>query len=410
MRRAAHTLLLCLACLCLGPLTGTAGAAPSIESSALSPSDSQAGAHADLDIWVALKDPGEPEAAKDLLIDLPPGYFLYPSLQVRCTPAQFGGSECPVDSQVGVVTVHGSYEGNPEFELGTAPVHLLAPEGGGTRLGFVVPTAEVPVEAPVTASLGGEYGLELALRNLPQSTPLRSLALTLWGVPADPVHDAERGGPASAPAAPFTRNPTSCGPGKALSVEVDSYQDPGDFASASGSTSSMVGCGKLAFHPALEVGLTSSQASAQAGLNLAVEIPGDLSPGGRSSSDAGEIFLALPPELQLDEEALPSPPAPLGSFSATVLGVEAPFAGTALFLGPFSLSTYRLALIGSAGGIQLALPALLEFDAAEGSWAVRLPSLPQLPFEELELKLGNAAGPFIAPPECGTFEAASEMI
>lgn len=417
MRRAGHTLLLCLACLCLGPLAGSAVAAPSVESSSFSLSNTQAGAYPDLGIQVALEEPGEPETARELRVELPPGYFLYSSLQVRCTATQFGESKCPVDSQVGVLTVWGNYESNPEFELGTAPVYLLAPTSGGpTRLGFVIPTVEVPVEVPVTASLEDEYGLELVFANLPQTAPLQNLELLLWGIPADPIHDEERfplvpgGRPASMPEAPFTRNPTSCGPGENLSVEVDSYQDPGDFATGSGLTPSISGCGKLGFDPTFEVGLTSSQASAPVGLNLTVELPGNLAPSGLSSSDAEEILITLPPQLKLDEEALPSAPAPLGSFTATVLGLEAPLEGNIIFLGPFLADTYRVALVGTKNGISLALMALLKYDKATGSWAINLINLPQLPLAELKLQIPSAVELFIAPSECGTFEAEGEFI
>ncbi|HEX6601798.1 MAG TPA: hypothetical protein VF030_04090, partial [Solirubrobacterales bacterium] len=366
---------------------------------------------------VVLEEPGEPESAKDLLIDLPLGYFLYPSLHVRCTTNQFGNSECPVDSQVGVVTVRGHFDGNPEYELGKAPVYLLLPASNGpTRLGFVIPTVEIPVEATVTASLEEEYGLELALRNFPQTAPLRSLDLTLWGVPADPVHDEERfplvpgGRPASVPEAPFTRTPTSCEPGRNLSVKADSHQDPGDFATATVPAPIMGSCGNLAFDPVFEVGLTSSQASAPVGLSLTVDLPGNLAPSGLSSSDAEEIFVALPPQLELNEEALPSAPAPIGSFAATVLGLETPFGGSVLFLGPFTADVYRVALVGSGNGINLALMTLLAYDPATGSWAINPVNMPQLPFAELKLQIPSGIELFTAPSQCGTFQATGDFL
>src|SRR5690349_13524000 len=165
MRRTGNLLLLLFlsfASFCPGPLTGQAGAAPSLESSTLSLSSVQAGAHSDLSVSLALEDPGEPESAKDLLIDLPPGYFLYPSFQVRCTTADFGEDKCPVESQVGIVRVHGNYGGDPDFELGEAAIRLLTPQSGQfARLGFLVPTLESPVEISITAPAENENGLEL---------------------------------------------------------------------------------------------------------------------------------------------------------------------------------------------------------------------------------------------------------
>lgn len=436
MRRAGYTFLLCLACLCLGPLAGSAGAAPSIESSSLSLSTNQAGAHADVTLSVALEEPGEPETTRGLRIILPPGYFLYPSFQVRCTATQFGEDKCPVDSQVGIVDVRGNYEGDPDFELGSAAVRLLAPESGEVaRLGFVIPQIEVPVVVPVTVSPGNDHGLELELEGLPQTVPLQGLELTIWGVPADPVHDEERfplvpgGRPSSSPQTPFARNPASCGTGGSLTVEVDSYEDPGDFAAASTPTPLLSGCNKLAFDPALELGLTATETSAPTGLKLTVEIPGNLAPNGLSSSDVKEILASLPPELGLDEEALASQTtcslaqarldgggpsecplaSGIGSLTTAVLGVEPALEGDLYFGGTESPDSYRIFLIAAGSGIDLRLQASLAWDAGAGAWKVELPDLPQLPFEELGLQLASSGGPFIAPSECGAFKAVGEL-
>jgi hypothetical protein len=436
MRRAGHTLLLGFACLCcLGPLAGAAGAAPSVESSSLSLSTTQAGAHADLTLSVALEEPGEPETARGLRLGLPPGYFPYPAFQVRCSDTQIADRECPVDSQVGVAGVSGNFGGDPEFELGTGPVYMLAPEDDKVvRLGLVLPPFESVVKASATAAPGNGYGLELALGNLPEDPPLQSLDLTLWGIPADEIHDEERfplipgGRPSGQPLIPFIRNPTSCGPGGILTVEVDSYEDPGDLATATGSTPSIAGCGKLAFDPAFDAELTSTEAGVPVGIELTAKLPGDLTPNGLSTSDAEEVFVSLPPQLALDEDALAGqasclssqarldgsgagecpPGSKIGTFDGAVLGAEAPFEGSVYFGGAVSPDTYAIFLLAAAGGVDLRLLGLLEYDEATGSWAVDLPELPQLPFEELELKLAGAAGPFIARG-CGSFPASSEL-
>lgn len=436
MRRAGHTFLLCLACLCLGPLAGSAAAAPSIESSSFSLSTAQAGAHADLTVSVALEDPGEPETARDLRIGLPPGYFLYPDSLVRCAATQWDEQECPVDSQVGIIDVRGNYLGDPEFEFGPAAVRLLAPESGEfARLGFVVPIIEAPVEVPVSVSTGSGYGLELALKGLPQTAPLQSLDFTIWGVPADPVHDEERfplnpgGRPSSQPQLPLTRNPTFCGAAGSLTVKVDSYQDPGDFAAAASSTPQLAGCGKLAFLAALEADLTTIETSAPSGLDLAIEMAGSMNPDGLSSADAKDISVSLPPELGLDEGALAGLPtcslaqahlagdgpdecpagSKIGSFAAAVLGTEEPLQGDLYFGGATSPDAYGLFLIAAGGGIDLRLQASLEYEEATGSWGIALSDLPQLPFEELEVQFADEPGLFIAPWECGSFAAAADL-
>ncbi len=190
-------------------------------------------------------------------------------------------------------------------------------------------------------------------------------------------------------------------------MKVDSHGDPGVFASATGTAPFIAGCGKLDFRPALDTGLTTTEAKTPAGLDLAVTIPDDSSPSGLSVSDARELFIALPPQLTLDEGTLASAPS-LGSFAAAVLGTEPMLEGDVYFDDIESAGTYRLLLVGAGSGIDLEIPAILEYDGATDSWALELPSLPQLPFEELELHLASASGPFAASA-CGSFDVASGM-
>ena len=450
MHRTGYMLLLTsLACLGFGASAGSAGAAPSVESSSLSLSSNQAGSHADLTASLSLKEPGEPETAKDLVVGLPPGYFLFPDLFPRCVAGLWAEGECPVDSQVGLVTVRGNFESNSDFVLGTAPVYLLAAEPGHiARLGFVVPTIGAPVTAPVTTAPGSDYALSLALEDLPEAAPTQSLTLTLWGIPPAAVHDEERfpsptgcpgslsadctppGGLASSlPLIPFSRNPTSCGPQAGLALEADSYEDPGDFATVSTPAPMPGGCGKLGFSPNLTADLSGAETSAASGLNLAVEIPGDLTPSGLSFSDLKDLVVSLPPQLGLDEGALAGSatcsvaqahlegngagecPAgsKIGSSAAAVLGVEPPLEGDLYFGGATSPDSYRLFFIAAGDGIDLRLQAFLEYDEARESWEFNFANLPQLPFEILEVEIASTAGPFVNPRKCGSFEVAGVL-
>jgi hypothetical protein len=434
MRRAGYMLLLSL-CL-IGALVGPAGAAPSPESASLSLSTTLAGAHADLTFSASLEEPGEPEVARDLTIGLPPGYFLYPAYHPRCDATQWEEQHCPVVSQVGIVDVRGNFDGDPDFELGTAAVRLLPQEDGEfARLGFVVPTIEAPVEVSVSAAPGDDYGLRLAFEGLPAAAPLQGLDFTLWGVPADPAHDEERfplgpgGTPSSSPQLPLTRNPTSCGPAGSLTLSVDSYQDPGDFASISGSTPALTGCGLLPFDPSFAAGLTVGEIDTASALLFSVQIPQSLNPSALSTADSKELSVSLPYELGLDEEALAdvatcslaeadpdgegSSHCPLASklglFTAEVLGPETLASGSFYFGGAASPDSYRLYLIADGGGLDLRLPALLAYDETTESWAFQLSPMPQLPFQSLSMEIASAGGPFVAPWECGDFEVAADF-
>lgn len=437
--------LVVLPCLALLLLSAqTARAAIAIESFAYTASTIQAGAHADLRASLALEKPGEPEAAQDALIDLPPGAFVYPEALPRCSSTQFSLEECPVNTQVGVVTVRGAHEGNPNFLLGTAPVYLLvAEEGEMGRLGFAIPTVDIPVAGSLRVPAGTSQRQRLAFEDLPQSVPLKSLALTLWGIPAAPDHDEQRfhgephscpgledtscitdgGAPSNLSQVPFTRNPTSCNGAANAALAVDSHQHPGDFASTS-TAATFTGCGKLSFLPDVGVSLTSTETSAPTGLGVQVKMPVDFNPTGLTGSDLEALALYLP--LALDKVAAATQEVctaaqahldgsgpvecPPGS-SVGALTIALPdtgeLEGQVYFGGGESQHSYRLFLVASGIGVDLRLPARLVSDAETAE--LSLPSLPQLPVKEFLLSVYETSGLFHTPSRCGKYEAGAEL-
>ena len=98
-------------------------------------------------------------------------------------------TQCPTNSQVGLITVHANYEGNPDYLLGTAPIFTVVPQNGDTaRFSFIVPVLDIPIAIPVsvrTESIS-DYGLRFTVKDISQLTPLKSAKLTFWGFPADP--------------------------------------------------------------------------------------------------------------------------------------------------------------------------------------------------------------------------------
>jgi hypothetical protein len=442
MRRRA--VLPCLALLLLFGSAPAAQATVAIESFTYTATTTQAGAHADLSTSFSLEKPGEPETAKDALIDLPPGAFIYAESVPRCSSTQFSLNGCPVNSQVGVVTVRGTHEGNPNYLLGTAPVYLLgAEEGELGRLGFAIPTVDIPVVGSLRVPAGENQSLQLAFEDLPQSAPLKSLALTLWGVPAAPEHDEQRfpGEPRSCPGsedtscipfggaesnvsqAPFTRNPTSCNGATSAALAVDSHQHPGEFASTSSSIVT-TGCGKLTFSPSLNVSLTSTETSSPTGLGVQVKMPVDFSPKGLSGSDLEALALYL--SLALDKGAAAThevctsaqahldgsgavecPPGSSVGALTIALPDTGELEGQVYFGGGETQHSYRLFLVASGIGIDLRLPASLFSDAETAE--LILPSLPQIPVKEFLLSLDQTSGLFRTPPECGKYETAAEL-
>ena len=171
---------LSLGVLLLVAMPGAASAAEPIDSFAVSASTTLAGAHPDLSVGVELAQPGDPETAASVRVDLPVGFALNPTALPKCAAADFAAGECPVALQAGSLTVRGVHSGDDDFLLGTAAVYALVPTAGEFgRLGFKIPTVETPITVPLTLRSASEQRLRVAIEGLPEATPLRALALEL---------------------------------------------------------------------------------------------------------------------------------------------------------------------------------------------------------------------------------------
>ena len=144
------------------------------------------GGHPDLQTKFTLGDPGEPEAAENVIVNLPPGLFGNPHAITTCTSGDFALAECPISSQAGVITVRANYSGDPNFMLGTAPVFDLEPRSNEetARFAFIVPVLNVPINIPVAVRTGGDYGLRMTVSGITQTMPLAAGDITIWGFPA----------------------------------------------------------------------------------------------------------------------------------------------------------------------------------------------------------------------------------
>jgi invasin-like protein len=410
-------------------------------------SEVQAGAHADLDLSLSLREPGASEAAKDLLISPPLGLFVYADAMPLCGAAAFGEFECPSSTQAGLATVRAGHEGDPRFLLGTAPVYSLAPGPGElARFGFIVPTLDTPVTIPVSVRPGTGYGLGFAIQGFTEQAPLASLGLSLWAAPANPAHDDQRlargapsepagcpgveaahceGGVASpAPPLPLLRNPTTCSGSATSTLEADSYEDPGDFSSATSNGLAASGCDSEPFSPSLTVGLTTAEARTASGLTLNFRTPGSgaRNPSDLTESDVKSIVAALPPGLTINRGAFEvsgecteadlaaigsgcPESSKIGSFEAQAVGLEAPLEGSIYSGGLEGPGAYRLFLLASSPAMSIALIASLGPGPEAGQASISIEDLPQLPFEGLTLRIPSGPAFFTTPGYCGAYEA-----
>jgi len=271
-------------------------------------------------------------AVRDVHVDLPAGFVGNPNATPRCTRVQFdvrldGGltPDCPSDSQIGVVSVY--LEPNNFVFI---PMYNLVPPAGvpaqfafaaGSKVGFL----------NTSVRTGGDYGLSLDMRNLPQVASV-GVVLSLWGNPSDPSHDLERF-PAQdssdagqegtsiafeAQPRPFLSLPGACGTPLPFAVSVDTWQDPlvqaadgeygppvsFDATDQSEQPVSLQGCGLLPFQPSLSVRTETERSDSPTGLTTELSLPQPQTTGGVAEADLKDATVVFPAGLSVNPSSV----------------------------------------------------------------------------------------------------------
>jgi hypothetical protein len=228
-------------------------------------SSQQAGAHADFTVgFEVAEEDNEPLGfTRDVHIELPPGMLGNPQNLPFCTLEQFDkgfeNMECPQDSQVGVSVVR--LAGTINSTL-TEPVYNLPSPGGDIVARFGLYAAIYPTLINVRVN-PIDYSLTASVEGAPSPAELLSSTTTLWGVPADPSHDALRltpkeaydqelpsgGRPSGQSPVPFLSNPTDCTLTREVTITAVSYEAPSEPSTMSAPFPQIGGCEKLDFNP-----------------------------------------------------------------------------------------------------------------------------------------------------------------
>lgn len=316
--------------------------------------DSQAGSHP-FDMTTSfelnLDSSGETRGeyyTKDISVNTPPGFAGSIVSVPQCPIANLAlsangvGVGCPTSSQVGVAEVLFGDGGGTYFNAGIVPVYNIVPSDGGTaEIAWRVLTLVQPVI--ISDRTDGDYGLNSQTTNISTFLPFAGLKLTLWGVPADPRHDAERflpengvaclcfgGKPGgqngeplsdSAPPTAFLTNPTKCGSANEYDAMFmgDGWEHPGLFDPSDGrpdlsdpnwatSTTSMypagvTGCNKLTFNPSLSVTPDTTQADSPSGYGIDLHVPQSTAPGDFATPALDNAVATLPQGLAISPGA-----------------------------------------------------------------------------------------------------------
>jgi len=389
-------------------------------------------------------------SAKDLQVDLPPGMIGSLVDVPRCPPEAFESGSlfsqgCPAGAQVGTLSLDTNV-----LDVTLPVVNLEPPPAVAAQLGvFAVLT---PVTMGVSVRTGSDYGLTVAMHNLPEFLQVFGGSLKLWGVPADPRHDTLRGSclglsgestgkcSSGAPRKPFLTLPGSCtGPPKAT-LRIDSWEHPGEFDSETvvpedpeGASLSLRGCDRLDFSPSMEIRSEDSVADSPSGLSVGLRFPQSENPDGLAEANlrravvtlpdgvsvnpaaADGLGACLPSEIGLADPGVPRCPdsSRIGSVQIGSPLLAAPLQGSVYLAKPGSNefnSMLAVYIAAERDGVLVKLGGRIDADPSTGRLTVTLDDLPQLPFSDLTLRFdGGPRAPLATPPSCGSFTATARL-
>lgn len=252
----------------------------------------------------------------DLEVALPPGLIGDPSAVPRCPQAEFqsrGWTECPAATQVGIADI--SFFGEATQRQFVPVYNVVPPPGQAAELGFSV--SSLGHVGMFFRTRGDGEGLNATVSDVTEFVPVRAVAMTIWGVPAEESHTALRmstapgaecgaGGPSlkggcvsHAELKPFLSMPTGCRGGPlSVGLGVDSWQQPLALPLPMQSTAQIgevEGCEALALGtPAIEVDPSTRQAGSPSGYSVHLKVPQSEEAGGLATPQLRDVEVTMP--------------------------------------------------------------------------------------------------------------------
>jgi hypothetical protein len=389
-------------------------------------------------------------APRDVITDLPPGFFGNPLAVPRCPRKDFEGvlPKCPTDTQVGVL--HATLAGLGETRL---PVFNLGPPPGtAAQLAAGAVNLNVLQNASVRSEEG--YGLRVGIYNVP--TDISGASEVIWGVPAESAHDAERGGQAldggspvksTAPRLPFLTLPASCEEPLKITFRADSKLNPDVFVEqsaltldAGGNPTVLSGCDSVPFAPGFSATPTTKLAENPSGLDFELKLPnqGLLGPGANAETQPKKTVVTLPegftvnPSLaegigvctpaQYAAEKIDTPPgagcpeaSKLGSVIAKSPLLEEPVEGSLYLAAPYenpfgTLTALYLVARAPERGVLVKQAGKVELNEQTGQITTTFDTLPPVPYSSFKLHFREGArAPLATPQACGEYKTVARF-
>jgi hypothetical protein len=369
------------------------------------------------------------DQVRNITVDLPSGFYGNPQVMAACTMRDVINLDgfCQPAAQVGVL----NYELGPGTFLDFPIYNVESPDSQTAVLAVVA--LSVPVKIVVSVRSDGDYGLRAKLSNLNQALNTTTTTLTLWGVPADPIHDVDRffpngglfgkGAPAGVPPRPFLSLPSRCEP-VTTTVKTNSWQNPGKFVSASSTSPPLAGCDQLKFDASIKARPQITTAGAPSGYDVRVTVPQDQSVKGLATPQLRKAVVALPAgtrvspasadglgactdaDMKLGSDAEPtcSESSKVGTVSIDTPVLKNPVAGDIILGAQRPDQLLRLWFVVRGPGLLLKLPGKVDPDPVTGRLVATFDGTPQLPFTHLDTSFkGGSRAALVNPKACGTY-------
>jgi hypothetical protein len=370
--------------------------------------ENRAGAHPDrLQIDFALETAGTGTSARDIAVDMPPGFGGDPTAVPACSrQAHEEGIECPPDTQVGLVSFGSS--GGPGTAL---PIFRLEPAPGQLAAFTSKAGVDIPFELKLRPD---DFGISFEANELGEPSPSQA-HIELWGIPAD----HQEGSPAERRA--FLTAPSVCGP-LAFTLRTRSRQEGAPWLSATTETGPLDSCASLPFAPWLALDLSNPVADSPTGVQLELSVPEQSAdselasaqmkdvtvelPSGLSVSPGGAAAMAACSDAQFglgsEVEATCPNTARLGSVEFASAALPEPLPGSVYLGEQRGGERFRLFVVAHGPGVVLKFVAALHPDPVTGRLAATLRDLPQVAIGRIVMNLdGGPAGLLASPLGCG---------
>jgi hypothetical protein len=415
------------------------------------------------------------DAIRDLIVRLPPGFAGDPTAVPQCSSIDFAKVDkelsqpaCSSATAIGIARLQAEFDPVETSKLiggrvpyTSVPVYNLTPPPGSVaQFGFLV--LNVPVTVDIRVSQSPPYNVYAVAGNTSQAALLFGAQLTIWGNPADPVHDPIRGRcldavksggdelislgncEAGVPERPFITLPRSCQGPLVSFFEATAWGVPGAPATGTATTAGMEGCDQLDFGPEIEVEPSTAAASSPAGLDFSIDVddPNLVDPDENAASDVRKVVATLPEGMTLnpssangleactpaqfaavsiDDRGCPGA-SKLGTVHVTTPLLQQALDG-ALYVAqpddpaapgaenPFdSLLAVYLVIKNPELGILVKQAGKVEPDPATGQVTTTFDDIPQFPLSHVGVHFREGPrAPLVTPSACGTYSAEAEL-